>query len=353
MKLWTGRRKGQVVDGVAATEPDVTIPLGFGEWDEPLGIPICCVCQGAEKTEVLEREHGWKDDEFDYILQFMRTVLLKHGGSLIYTASSAPGQLHTLIRSSLGVHSLLQRNPLKHNVIDRDKIIVPPNWDSWGKIRPLGENFDIEGISNAWSVDIQPQVRMKSVGVNEMSTEPGSENGIGDLENDNSEAVGKYEGRIEDPASHQSSAMQLGSSRADGIETSCQDTQDFLASQSQVLEKLKTEDDKEQKAREAKRLGTSQTAPNRSDPQTPGGSRVNEHLGPVQFNVGGIQVDADDALKNLKDHQATRSSDDTSNVGSSPEPSLEHEKLSSFFAGLVSRGSSSAAGSPRPEASKD
>jgi dynein light intermediate chain 1 len=28
--------------------------------------------------------------------------------------------------------------------------------------------------------------------------------------------------------------------------------------------------------------------------------RVNEHIGPVQFNMGGIQVDADDMLKKLR-----------------------------------------------------
>lgn len=28
--------------------------------------------------------------------------------------------------------------------------------------------------------------------------------------------------------------------------------------------------------------------------------KVNEHIGPVQFNMGGIQVDADDMLQRLK-----------------------------------------------------
>ncbi len=32
-------------------------------------------------------------------------------------------------------------------------------------------------------------------------------------------------------------------------------------------------------------------------------SQVNEHIGPVQFNMGGIQVDADDMLRKLKSHQ--------------------------------------------------
>lgn len=336
MKLWKERKTGQVAEGVPAPEADVPITLGPGEWDEPLGIPICCVCQGAEKTEALEREHGWKDDEFDFILQYLRTVLLKHGGALIYTASSAPGQLHTLIRSCLGITSLLQRTPLKHNVIDRDKILVPPNWDSWGKIRPLGENFDIEGVSTAWSIDVQPEAPSSS-GM-PRDSDISQLNDTDGADRSQSEAVARYEKRIEDPTSHQSSAMQLGANRVDGVETTCQDTQDFLASQLQVLEKLKAEDDKEQKAKDAKRIGTSQNASSRVEPQTPTGSRVNEHLGPVQFNMGGIQVDADDALKNLREHTTTRSPDDATK-GSSPEPAIEHEKLASFFSGLMSRGS--------------
>lgn len=31
----------------------------------------------ADKIEMLERERGWKEEEFDFVLQFLRTVLLK------------------------------------------------------------------------------------------------------------------------------------------------------------------------------------------------------------------------------------------------------------------------------------
>jgi dynein light intermediate chain 1, cytosolic len=93
---------GGTGSGVVA-EGDVTIPLGPGEWDEALGIPLCVVCQNvgnkpvpfvqdmalripilihtdsyqADKIETLEKERAWKEEEFDFILQFLRTVLLK------------------------------------------------------------------------------------------------------------------------------------------------------------------------------------------------------------------------------------------------------------------------------------
>lgn len=31
----------------------------------------------ADRIEMLERERGWKEEEFDFVLQFLRTVLLK------------------------------------------------------------------------------------------------------------------------------------------------------------------------------------------------------------------------------------------------------------------------------------
>ncbi|KAL8945842.1 MAG: hypothetical protein Q9222_007678, partial [Ikaeria aurantiellina] len=157
MKEWQQKKRGALYEGgpAASTENTVNLPLGQGEWDEPLGLPICVACHGTEKIEALEKDHGWREEDFDFALQYLRTVLLKHGSSLIYTSLSVPNSLPTLIHSSLGIHSLLKRQTLKHNVIDREKVLVPPNWDSWGKIRVLREGFDVEGISTGWNIDTE------------------------------------------------------------------------------------------------------------------------------------------------------------------------------------------------------
>src|SRR5258706_15763957 len=84
----------------------------------------------------------------------MLTNRMADGASLIYTIPSVPSPLQTLIHSSLGIQSLLKKQPLRHNVIDREKVLVPANWDSWGKIRVLREGFDVEGVNRGWSVDI-------------------------------------------------------------------------------------------------------------------------------------------------------------------------------------------------------
>lgn len=296
--------KGRTVGGAEgnSTLENVKVPMGPGEWDEPLGIPLCVVCQNADKIEALERERGWKEEEFDFILQYLRTILLKHGASLVYTMPSAPGSLQTLIHSALGIKSLLKQKQLKHNVTDRDRVLVPPNWDSWAKIRILRDGFDVEGVSEKWSVDIarKPQ-QMKPVTNGEAPVDgEEQENDVpAQLEEEEEEDEGPstttiYEETIKNPESD-FPLSALHSKQTNGIEVSSQDTQDFLKEQVKVLDQLRLEDDNEAKVKQAKkdvenyRTYTDDTS-----------GVVEEHIGPVQFNMGGIQVNADEMVKRLQ-----------------------------------------------------
>jgi hypothetical protein len=53
------------------------LPLSQGEYDEPIGLPLVVVCQNVDKMDLLEREMGYKEELFDFIQQFLRTILLK------------------------------------------------------------------------------------------------------------------------------------------------------------------------------------------------------------------------------------------------------------------------------------
>ncbi|PGH12307.1 hypothetical protein AJ79_04373 [Helicocarpus griseus UAMH5409] len=331
----------------------VTIPLGPGEWDEGLGIPLCVVCQGAEKIEKLEKEHGWREEEFDFILQFMRTILLKHGASLIYTTPFLANSLQSLIHSSLGIHSLLKRQSLKHNVIDRDKILVPSNWDSWGKIRILREGFDIEGVGTGWSIEIQDKPKpFRGLSENDDPDEGNNNQPKEEELEDGSSATLIYEQTIHDPKRDISLAR---SSQTDGerrIEVETKDMQSFLSDQHAVLEQLKAED--EQRDKQLRKGGLIKDQETNILIDEP--SRVNEHIGPVQFNMGGIQVDADDMLRKLKEREASRTPVRKDPLPQTPTGSpgqgsgtgdgkIQNQALASFFAGLVNKKS---AGSPRP-----
>jgi dynein light intermediate chain 1 len=284
---------------------NVKIPLGPGEWDEPLGIPLCVVCQNADKIESLEKERGWKEEEFDFILQYLRTILLKHGASLIYTMPSAPGSLQTLVHSTLGIKSLLKQEQLRHNVTDRDRVLVPPNWDSWAKIRILRGNFEVEEISEKWSVDIDVPQRVAQP--NGQPTTDGDEGAdvdgpttpISHHDADNS-ATAIYEKEIRDPESD--FTLSTLSKQGNGIEVTSMDPQTFLTEQVHILDQLRQEDEKDA-ALKAARKETDPSARNWIAAGTGGDDTsgvVEEHIGPVQFNMGGIHVNADEMVKRLQ-----------------------------------------------------
>ncbi|KAK2735736.1 hypothetical protein FQN55_002019 [Onygenales sp. PD_40] len=370
MTEWRDHKRGgdpsSSAGGGMSSGGPVTIPLGPGEWDEGLGIPMCVVCQGAEKIEKLEKEHGWREEEFDFILQFMRTILLKHGASLIYTTPFLANSLQSLVHSSLGIHSLLKKQSLKHNVIDRDKILVPSNWDSWGKIRIIREGFDIEGVGTGWSIEIQDKPKPFR-GITEAQVNPTAADGEPsqppqqeepeEEPEDGSSATLIYEQTIQDPKRDTSIARpgQAGSQQQ-GIEIETRDMQSFLSDQLAVLEQLKEEDEtRDKQLRKGGLLKESASSDGMmSSIDEP--SRVNEHIGPVQFNMGGIQVDADDMLRKLKEREANRTPvrKDTAGPqtpttspgsGGAGDDKMQNQALASFFAGLVNK---KATGSPRP-----
>jgi dynein light intermediate chain 1 len=278
-------------DGAASSiiDADVTLPLGPGEWDSPLGVPLCVVCQNSNLIESLEKESGWKDRHFDFVQQFVRTVLLKHGGSLIYTMPHLPDSssaLRRLVHSSLGIQSMLQKQTLKHNTTNRDHILVPPNFDSWGKIRILTEDFNVEAVSEVWTRDIQADMASEDDQIssnNNQSSSAQQGKNAGD-------AVSMYEEVIKNPQREADIRSGLPNKKdSKALEVESKDTQSFLAEQAAILEGLSKEDERSQQQRETKKsLGPT------------GAGDVEEHIGPVQFNMGGIQMDAEDMVKRLK-----------------------------------------------------
>lgn len=321
MKLW---REGKAqasfglstaVEGVSTSEDDVQIPLGPGEWDSPLGLPLIVVAQNASHIETLEKERGWKDEEFDFILQYLRTVLLKHGAALMYTMPSATSltnaQLQTLIHSCLGITNLLGKDrgggTVKHNVVDRERVLVPVGWDSWGKIRILREGFDVEGVSRQWGEDIEKtdnQSRRTSDGASIGGIE--SQSPVEAGQEDTADSVTLYEDIIRSPDADN---ILLNPSRTtngaiDGIEVQAQDHQQFLSQQLEILERLRLEDEREKASKDAKKTGSGTVTPAPDGARTVSGASgsgvVEEHIGPVQFNMGGIQVDAEDVVRRIR-----------------------------------------------------
>lgn len=261
---------------------------------------------------------------------------------MIYTSQNASSQLPSLIHSTLGITSLLKREPLKHNVIDRDKIVVPPNWDSWGKIRVLGGSFDAEQISKGWSEDIKLPIGSQPRSLDELQ-EQKSEGRESDASLPDESAIARYEDWCRDPNSGGLAVVDSAMEDGSAVGTESEDAQEFLERQLKILEAFKSK--VSEKAADSS-LSSSQRRGELIEEKS-----VNEHIGPVQFNMGGIQVDADDMLQRLKDRNGQAlEGDETPPEPESPVGNIskeyDNEQLQNFFSGLMNR-TAGAADSPR------
>lgn len=107
-----------------------------------------------------------------FLIRFFHSHALLDGASLFYTTTQ-PTTLNVLRQYAL--HALFVppapapdgaldgtaapvRNPFpfvtKPNTLDRDRIVVPAGWDSWGKIGVLRDGFDAKAWGEAWERDL-------------------------------------------------------------------------------------------------------------------------------------------------------------------------------------------------------
>ncbi|KAG5340423.1 hypothetical protein C0989_001663 [Termitomyces sp. Mn162] len=163
------------------------LPLGQGTFTHnSAGIPIIVTCTKADLIDesndmaagtsgmgsMVKGKGGEWEERTDGVMQVLRTICLKYGASLFYT-TTVPSTLQVLRQYAL--HALFMppapspipsgtepqapiRNifPFAHkpNTLDRDCIVVPAGWDSWGKISVMREGFDAKLWGEAWERDL-------------------------------------------------------------------------------------------------------------------------------------------------------------------------------------------------------
>jgi dynein light intermediate chain 1 len=207
----------------------------------------------------------------------------------------------------------------------------------------------VEAVNNGWSLDIEETS-------NSILSNGHANGAASSIEGG---AVGIYEETIRDPSLD---ALQATAYESNGnkLEVSSVDPQIFLAGQLEILDKIRQDTSGTDSNRLARGRNSQEGDESRVDE-----GRVNEHIGPVQFNMGGIQVDADDMLQrlrvntiyhvctsitnNVQERQSYQTPEPTTpGQVASPDGKSQNEALASFFAGLMKRGGGSAANSPKP-----
>lgn len=56
------------------------------------------------------------------------------------------------------------------NVVDREQVLVPAGWDTWGKIKILRERFDCEACGQNWEADLEAKRRARDTAAGEQGT---------------------------------------------------------------------------------------------------------------------------------------------------------------------------------------
>lgn len=183
-----------------APQVDTETPLPPGVLTDNLGLGLVIVCtkvrpscdpgylqltlsDQADHINLLERERDFKEEQFDYIQQALRTIALKcelarrtslrianksnaDGAGLFFTSHTQPASfvklraylLRRLFSPSSPAAAQGVRAfpfPYRANVVDRDQVLVPTGWDSWGKIRVLRDRFDADAVGKGWESDME------------------------------------------------------------------------------------------------------------------------------------------------------------------------------------------------------
>ena len=215
----------------------------------------------------------------------------------------------------------------------------------------LREGFDVEGISDGWSLEIQPQ---RTSHTNVLQEDPASNPTSPEMNGTNSEPpdglLRAYEEVVKNPKAHTIQDQQTTQPK---LEVEIKSMQSFLADQYELIERLKIEEDLSPE-KDASNTNNTRSLIGSNIPTTDDSSRVNEHIGPVHFNMGGIQVDAEDMLKRVKEREREETPEleggrlptapSTPSAVAAPDGKGQNEALANFFAGLIKRGNS---GSPR------
>lgn len=146
-------------------------------------------------------------------------------------------------------------------------------------------------ISREWAEDIKLPPESTPPSLEELEKER-AEDGDSPEASQVESAVSRYEDWCREPttAGLPNVAQATLDDTVIGVESD--DTQSFLERQLKILEAYRS------KVPNVAIENTTGAVSSRSDGLMDNG--VNEHIGPVQFNMGGIQVDADDMLQRLK-----------------------------------------------------
>ncbi|KAM9601267.1 cytoplasmic dynein 1 light intermediate chain 1 isoform 2-T2 [Trichechus inunguis] len=147
----------------AASQEDkddsAVLPLGADTLTHNLGVPVLVVCTKCDAISVLEKEHDYRDEHFDFIQSHVRKFCLQYGAALIYTSVKENKNIDLVYKY---IVQKLYGFPYKIPaiVVEKDAVFIPAGWDNDKKIGILHENFQtLKAEDNFEDIITKPPVR--------------------------------------------------------------------------------------------------------------------------------------------------------------------------------------------------
>lgn len=140
-------------------DDSVILPLGEDTLTHNLGIPVVVVCTKCDAISILEKEHDYTDEHFDFIQSHIRKFCLQYGAALIYT-SIKEGKNIDVVYKYIVQHLYGFPFNMAAVVVEKDAVFIPAGWDNEKKIGILHENFQTLKQEDAFEdIITKPPVR--------------------------------------------------------------------------------------------------------------------------------------------------------------------------------------------------
>ncbi|XP_063778366.1 cytoplasmic dynein 1 light intermediate chain 1 isoform X2 [Pseudophryne corroboree] len=121
-------------------DDSVILPLGDDTLTHNLGIPVVVVCTKCDAISILEKEHDYTDEHFDFIQSHIRKFCLQYGAALIYTSIKENKNIDVVYKYIVQQLYGFPFN-LPAVVVEKEAVFIPAGWDNDKKIGILHENF--------------------------------------------------------------------------------------------------------------------------------------------------------------------------------------------------------------------
>ena len=72
-------------DGTAGDEEEILLPLEAGVFTINIGLPVIVICNKSDATAMLENDHDYRNEHFDFIQMSLRKACLQYGAALVYS----------------------------------------------------------------------------------------------------------------------------------------------------------------------------------------------------------------------------------------------------------------------------